>query len=78
MIRGRKLGDIGVPVHYIHGELNAEIPVAVAQDCASRTPGARVAVLAGCGHLPHQERPAEFNTILRRLVNEIVRPALVG
>lgn len=73
-----QLGNIEVPVHYIHGELDAEIPVAVAQDCARRTPGAHVAVLTGCGHLPHQEQPAEFNTILRRLVSETLRPALVG
>jgi pimeloyl-ACP methyl ester carboxylesterase len=59
------LPRLAVPIHYIHGALDAEIPVAVAQECAALTPGARVSVLDGAGHMPHQERPAEFNAALR-------------
>lgn len=66
-----RLGDFGVPLHYIHGEVDAEIPVAVAQDCAGQTAGAQVTVLSGCGHMPHLERPNEFNTALRGLLEQL-------
>ncbi|GGR27529.1 alpha/beta hydrolase [Streptomyces netropsis] len=59
------LPGLRVPVHYIHGELDTQIPLDVARTCAALTPGAEVSVIAGAGHLPHQERPAEFNAALR-------------
>jgi pimeloyl-ACP methyl ester carboxylesterase len=59
------LPRLAVPIHYIHGALDTEIPVAVARECAARTPGARVSVIDGAGHLPHQERPAAFDAALR-------------
>ncbi|BCJ38377.1 alpha/beta hydrolase [Actinocatenispora thailandica] len=65
------LPGLRVPIHYLHGELDAEIPVAVAEDCAARTPGATVTVIPGSGHLPHQERPAEFNAALRAVLGRL-------
>ncbi|GGO46198.1 alpha/beta fold hydrolase [Streptomyces lasiicapitis] len=59
------LPGLRVPVHYLHGELDTEIPLEVSRTCAALTPGAEVDVIAGAGHLPHQERPVEFNTALR-------------
>jgi pimeloyl-ACP methyl ester carboxylesterase len=59
------LPDLRVPIHYVHGELDAEIPLSVPTECAALTPGAGVTGIAGAGHLPQQERPAEFNTALR-------------
>ncbi|MEU2789894.1 alpha/beta hydrolase [Streptomyces sp. NPDC007100] len=59
------LPGLTVPVHYLHGELDTEIPLDVARTCAALTPGARATTLAGAGHLPHQERPAVFNAALR-------------
>jgi pimeloyl-ACP methyl ester carboxylesterase len=59
------LPRLAVPIHYVHGALDTEIPVAVAHECAARTPGARVSVIDGAGHMPHQERPAEFTAALR-------------
>lgn len=59
------LPRLTVPLHYVHGELDTEIPVHVARTCADLTPGAELRVIAGAGHMPHQERPAEFNAALR-------------
>jgi pimeloyl-ACP methyl ester carboxylesterase len=59
------LPRLAVPIHYVHGALDTEIPVAVAHECAARTPGARVSVIDGAGHMPHQERPDAFNAALR-------------
>ncbi|GHF04020.1 alpha/beta hydrolase [Amycolatopsis deserti] len=57
-----------VPVVFLHGERDTEIPLPVAEECASLTPGSKVVVIAGAGHMPHQERPAEFNAALRAVL----------
>jgi len=63
------LPGLMVPIHYVHGELDTEIPVAVAEECAALTPGASVTVIPGVGHLPHQEDPDLFNAALRKLLS---------
>jgi pimeloyl-ACP methyl ester carboxylesterase len=63
------LPGLMVPIHYIHGELDAQIPVAVARECAALTPGAEVTVIPGAGHLPHQEKPGDFNAALRKFLS---------
>lgn len=60
-----RLPGLRVPIQYIHGELDAEIPLEVPRACAALTPGAEVAVVAGSGHMPQQERPAEFVAAVR-------------
>ncbi|GHG53626.1 alpha/beta fold hydrolase [Streptomyces griseocarneus] len=59
------LPGLGVPVHYLHGELDSQIPLKVARTCAALTPGAGLTVLPGVGHMPHQESPEAFNAALR-------------
>lgn len=60
-----RLPELSVPIVYLHGEQDAQIPLEVARSCAAATPGARVHVLAGCGHVPHQENPRTFTAALR-------------
>ncbi len=62
-----RLADLAVPITYLHGELDAQIPLEVPRACAAATPGARVHVLAGCGHVPHQENPRAFTAALREI-----------
>ncbi|WP_103343502.1 alpha/beta fold hydrolase [Amycolatopsis sp. CA-126428] len=62
-----RLKDLAVPITYLHGELDAQIPLEVPRSCAAATPGARVHVLAGCGHVPHQENPRAFTAALRTI-----------
>jgi non-heme chloroperoxidase len=62
-----RLKDLKVPITYLHGEVDAQIPLEVPRNCAAETPGARVHVLAGCGHIPHQEDPRAFTAALRTI-----------
>jgi len=62
-----RLKDLKIPISYLHGELDAQIPLEVSRGCAAETPGARVHVLAGCGHVPHQENPRAFTAALREI-----------
>jgi non-heme chloroperoxidase len=68
------LPSLRVPIHYIHGALDAEIPVTVARDCAARTPGAELTVIAGAGHMAQQDRPAAFNAALRSALTTRLSP----
>ncbi|MFF4953218.1 alpha/beta fold hydrolase [Streptomyces chattanoogensis] len=69
------LPGLQVPIHYLHGELSIPIPLEVPQTCAALTPGAEVGVIAGAGHMPHQERPAEFNAALRAALTRMASAA---
>lgn len=73
-----RLGELRVPIHYIHGALDTQPPVAVAKTCAALTPGAGVSVIEGAGHLPHQERPAEFNGALRAALGNMMSAIAVA
>ena len=64
-----RLGDLKVPIAYLHGELDPEIPASVSSECARITPGATVRIIPGSGHIPHQERPAAFNEALRQALH---------
>ncbi|GHE39257.1 alpha/beta hydrolase [Streptomyces longispororuber] len=69
------LPGLRVPVHYVHGELDAAIPLEVARTCAALTPGAGLTVLAGAGHMPHQEFPDRFNAALRSALATVTAAA---
>ncbi|MCE4943669.1 alpha/beta hydrolase [Streptomyces albulus] len=69
------LPALRVPIHYLHGALDTEIPLEVPRACAALTPGAGLSVIAGAGHMPQQERPAEFNAALRAALARMVPAA---
>jgi pimeloyl-ACP methyl ester carboxylesterase len=62
------LPDLAVPVAFVHGRLDAEIPVAVAQECAALVPAGELVVIENAGHMAHQEQPLAVNAALRRFV----------
>jgi non-heme chloroperoxidase len=68
-----RLGGLRVPIHYVHGALDTQPPVGVAHACAALTPNTGVSVIEGAGHLPHQERPAEFDAALRAALGNAFR-----
>jgi non-heme chloroperoxidase len=53
-----------VPVTFLHGALDAEIPRQVPEECAALIPGAEVAFIEGAGHMSQQDQPALFNRAL--------------
>jgi pimeloyl-ACP methyl ester carboxylesterase len=52
------LPRVRLPVLFVHGELDPD-PVRSAVDTAALIPGARVELIADCGHFPWLERPGE-------------------
>lgn len=54
---GFSLRDITVPVHLIHGQVDANVPLVVAEHLASQIPSARLEVIADAAHLFIVEAP---------------------
>jgi 2-succinyl-6-hydroxy-2,4-cyclohexadiene-1-carboxylate synthase len=65
-----RLPDITVPTLVIAGALDTRGRPR-AEDVARGIPGARLAIVDGAGHTPHDERPAQF----RRLVMDFLEEA---
>lgn len=53
----RDLPGLRIPLLVIHGDGDTAIPLAKAREAAALVPGARLEVLAGLGHLAHEEAP---------------------
>ena len=51
---------IGIPTQLIWGENDAINPVETARALVAKQTGAKLTVLPGIGHLPHQEAPDAF------------------
>lgn len=58
----------GPAVAFVHGRLDAEIPLAVARECAALVPGGELIVIEDAGHKAHQDQPLAVNAALRRFV----------
>jgi pimeloyl-ACP methyl ester carboxylesterase len=71
-----QLNRITCPVTVIHGEKDALVPVASAQEVAGTIPGAQLRVMPQAGHWPNRERPTEFNALLREFVNAVNTQAI--
>jgi proline iminopeptidase len=56
-----------LPALFVHGELDP-LPVTASVDTAALIPGARVAIIPGCGHFPWLERPGETRAAIERLL----------
>jgi pimeloyl-ACP methyl ester carboxylesterase len=59
-----RLAQIRVPVFYLWGEHNPGGSIGSATKAAALTERAELAVIAGAGHWPQWERPAEFNQLV--------------
>jgi pimeloyl-ACP methyl ester carboxylesterase len=55
--RAERLKDVRAPTLVIHGDADPLIPVENGKAIAAEIPGARLEILAGCGHLPNWEAP---------------------
>lgn len=53
----RDLPALKLPLLVIHGDGDTAIPLAKAREATAQVPGARLEVLAGLGHLAHEEAP---------------------
>ena len=57
------------PLTLLWGEQDSVTPPEQARDIAAATPGARLVLLPGVGHIPQIEDPAQFNAQLRTVLN---------
>ncbi len=65
--QAKALAAVGVPVRAINGSL---FPTAVEIN-RKHAPGFSAVILDGVGHYPQVERPAEFQSALRKIVGEL-------
>jgi 3-oxoadipate enol-lactonase len=61
--------DEAPPTLVIHGDLDAVIPIANAEVLATRWPGARVEIFAGCAHAVMAQEPQRAVELIRALVD---------
>ncbi|HEY7240812.1 MAG TPA: alpha/beta fold hydrolase, partial [Burkholderiales bacterium] len=62
--RAAPLERLAVPTLVITGDEDRVYPPELAERMARRIPGAKLVVLAGCGHLSNLEQPERFNDVL--------------
>ena len=58
----------GARVLIVHGDEDSIVPLANSRRLAAALPGARLAVMAGCGHMPHEEDPDAFVDLVKSFV----------
>ncbi|MBE7220520.1 MAG: alpha/beta fold hydrolase, partial [Caulobacteraceae bacterium] len=58
------LARLGVPLTLVVGERDAAAPPAQAREAAGRAAGSRVELVAGAGHLAHEEAPARVAELI--------------
>lgn len=62
------LPSLRAPLLLVHGEGDTAVSPSSARAAARLVPGAKLAMLAGLGHLAHEEQPAEMAEIIRDFV----------
>ncbi|MEP9378086.1 alpha/beta hydrolase [Aquabacter sp. CN5-332] len=68
---GSVLSAVDVPALVIHGVEDQVIAPAMAEHIAACIPGARLEMIAGAGHAPFLECPAEFNALLAAFTHAV-------
>ncbi len=65
------LGVIRVPTLFVAGDRDQITPPELLREMQEKTPGSRLMVIAGAGHLPPIEAPAEFASVLREYLKSL-------
>jgi pimeloyl-ACP methyl ester carboxylesterase len=60
----RRVGELGIPVSLFWGRDDKTVPFAHSDDIRAAIPKAEFHAFDECGHIPHYEKPDEFNPIL--------------
>jgi non-heme chloroperoxidase len=71
------LSKLGLPVTFLHGVLDAEIPRQVPQECAALISGAEVRSIGGAGHMARQDQSELFNRAPRAALPRMAPAAAV-
>lgn len=65
-----RVGEIRAPTLVVVGDEDVPDMQAIAERLASAIPGARLAAVAGAGHVPSLERPREFDALVLPFLEE--------
>lgn len=65
-----ELRDLRVPIGLVWGMADHFLPSGSFEFFRDNLPGAALLALAGCGHLPQQERPRQVSRFVRQFVKE--------
>jgi pimeloyl-ACP methyl ester carboxylesterase len=60
----KAVGKMGKPVLLVWGRNDTTVPLVHSDDLRAAMPGAEFRVIENCGHIPHYEKPDEFNPVL--------------
>ena len=65
---------MALPLLLIHGEGDTAIATDAVRRSAAVVPGARLELLAGLGHLAHEERPDLVAPLIERFAEDVGSP----
>jgi pimeloyl-ACP methyl ester carboxylesterase len=65
----QRVGKLGKPTLLFWGRNDTTVPFANSREVLSAIPHAEFHPIDGCGHIPHYEKPEEFNPILQGFLN---------
>lgn len=68
----QRLSELQMPVLVITGDDDRIVPTELSLKLAEEIPGAELAVISDCGHVPHEECPIEFMTAVEAFVHSLV------
>lgn len=63
-ITGSKLSEMITPILIIWGEKDSVLPVKMAYEYEKRCKNAQLQIIENTGHMPHEEKPDEVNTLI--------------
>ncbi len=58
------IAEINLPTLIVWGERDRVLPESTASKFVKKIPGSRYVMIPEAGHLPHEESPEDFNTVL--------------
>ncbi|AQK84782.1 uncharacterized protein LOC100285951 [Zea mays] len=64
----KRLSEISCPVLVVTGDTDRIVPAWNAERVARAIPGATFEAIKSCGHLPHEERPEEFLSVVENFL----------
>lgn len=67
-----RVAALRVPTHFLHGELDTEVPLSVPRELAAQIPGSRLTVIDGAGHMAQQDQADRFNAALRTALSGLL------
>jgi pimeloyl-ACP methyl ester carboxylesterase len=66
----KSVGSMDKPVSIFWGRNDMTVPFEHSRDLRSAMPNAELHVIENCGHIPHYEKPDEFNPILLEFLSK--------